>query len=246
MPITPPNTSPKRELARVLFDASLSVAVPLIGGPMAALYSVTHPAKGKVDEAKWREDISNLVNSIEKALEFISGSISLSEDAASLGKWMSESSEDGRSSIISYEGLVTRFPDASNNELSEALGELELEGMINISYCFGKPFSHVRATHRLFEMFDPIVFPEISPRSDAAIVANKLLDSESGISAQKICEEQEWSIRRINPALAIVGEFIAEGRKSQEMGQPYAINFMFVDGQERASLRRFVDEVTGK
>lgn len=245
MSITPPNTSPKRELARVLFDATLS-GVPLIGGHMAALYSVTHPAKNEVDEANWREEISKLVNSIEKTVEFISGSISLSEDAASLGKWMSESSEDGWSGIFRYEEFVAQFPDASNNELLEALGELELERMINISNCFGKPFSHVRATHRLFETFDPIVFPEISPRSDAAIVANKLLDSENGISAQKISEEQEWSIRRINPALAIVGEFIAEGRKSQEMGQPYAINFMFVDGQERAILRRFVNQVAGK
>jgi len=213
---------------------------------MAALYSVTHPAKGEVDEAKWREEISNLVNSIEKAVEIISGSISLSEDAASLGKWISESSDDGWSGILSYEEFVARFPDASNNELLEALGELELEGMINISNCFGKPFSHVRATHRLFESFDPIVFPDISPRSDAVIVANKLLDSENGISAQKICEEQGWSVRRINPALAIVGDFIADGRKSQEKGQPFAINYMFVVGHERALLRRFVTEVTGK
>ena len=244
MPITLPNTSPKRELARKLLDATLS-GVPLVGGHMAALYSVTHPAKGDVDEAKWREDISSLVNSIEKAVEFISGSISLSEDAASLGKWMSESSSDGWSDLFGYDEFMQQFPDASKNELLEALGELELEGMISISKCLGKPFSHVRATHRLFEAFDPIVFPDISPRLDAAIVANKLLDSEGGISAQDICDEHGWNIRRINPALAIVGEFIADGRKSRAMGQPYAIRAMFVDGQERALLRRFVNQVAG-
>lgn len=245
MPITPPNTSPKRELARKLFDATLS-GVPVIGGHMAALYSVTHPAKGDVDEAKWQEEISNLVNSLEQALEFISGSITLSEDAASLGKWMSESSKDGWSDHFGEDEFVQQFPDATTNELLEALGELELEGMVNITKCLGKAFHGVRVTQRLFETFDPIVFNDVSPRSDAALLANKMLDSERGeISAQDICDEQGWSIRRINPALAIVGEFIADGRKSRPMGQPYFIRSMFVDGQERAKLRRFVNQVTG-
>lgn len=244
MPIAPPDTSPKRELARKLSDAVLS-GIPLVGGPLAALYSVTHPAKGEIDEAQWRSDVSDLLNSIEQAVSYITDSIKLSEDAAFLGKWISEKSNDGWSDIFGYEEVVAEFPDASKNEILEAVGELELEDMVSISKCLGKPFSHIRATHKLFEVFDPIVFPNVNPREDAATIANELLTSESGVSASDLSEQHGWSVRRINPALAIVGEFIADGRKSRPMGQPYVIRSMFVDAQERARLRRFVNQVSG-
>jgi len=245
MPIVPPNAFPKRELARKLFDATLS-GVPLVGGPLAAIYSVTHPAKGEVDEASWREEITKLVNSIEQAIEFISGSIPMSDDAAFLGRWISETSEDGWSDIFGYDQIVAQFPNASKNEILEAVGELELEDMISVSYCLGKPFSHIRATHKLFEAFDPVNFKDVSPRADAAVIAEELLESENGVSAPDLCEQHGWSIRRINPALAIVGDFIANGRKSQAMGQPYVIRSMFVNAAERAVLRRFINQVAGQ
>lgn len=244
MPISPPEASPKRELARKLFDASLS-GVPLVGGPLAAIYSFTYPAKGEVDEAKWRDDVTNLLNSFEEAITYITGSIPLSDDAAFLGKWISESSIDGRSGLFEYDQIVEQFSTASKNEILEATRELELEEMIVVSKCLGKPFNHVRPTHRLFEAFDPIVFPDVSPRADAAIIAAIILDAENGVSAKDLSEELGWGVRRINPALAIVGEFIANCRKSRETGHPYIIPYMFVDGQERAMLRRFINQVAG-
>jgi len=246
MPINPPDSDPKRELARKLADATLSGTVPVIGGHLAALYSVTYPAKGEQNVKAWQEDISALVNDLEEAVTYISGTIDLSEDAAYLGKWISENSTTAFSEIFEYDHIVEQFPDASQNEILEAVGELELEGMVVVNKCYGKAFSHLSIKHKLFETFDPIVFNGVSPRQDASVIAEKLLQSEGGISAPDICKEQGWTPRRFNPAVEIVGEFIADGRKSVEGGQEYSISYLLVDASERAQLRRFVNTVNGK
>lgn len=244
MPIKPPNSDPKRELARKLADLALA-GVPIIGGPLAAIYSVTHPAKGELNVEAWQAEITSLVNELEQAVAYISGTIVLSEDAAYLGKWISENSTTAFSEIFDYDQIAAQFPDASQNEILEAVGELELEGMVVVSKCLGKPFSHLLIRHKLFEIFDPIVFEGVSPRQDASVIAESLLNSENGVSASDICDEQGWTPRRFNPAVDIVGEFIADGRKSRPMGQEYSIRAMFVDAGERAQLRRFVNAVNG-
>jgi len=245
MPINPPDSDPKRELARKLADATISGAVPIMGGHLAAIYSVTHPAKGEQDVKVWQQGITALVNDLEQAVTYISGTIVLSEDAAYLGKWISENSTTAFSEIFGYDRIVAQFSDASPNEILEAVGELELEGMVVVSKCFGKPFSHLVIKHKLFETFDPIVFDGISPRQDATVIAEKLLNSDQGISANGICDEQGWSPRRFNPAVEIVGDFIADGRKSRPNGQEYSIRALSVDAGERARLRRFVNTVNG-
>lgn len=244
MPINPPDSDPKRELARKLADLALA-GIPIIGGPLAAIYSVTHPAKGALNVEAWQGEITSLVNELEQAVAYISGTIVLSEDAAYLGKWISENSTTAFSEVFDYDEIVAQFPDASKNEILEAVGELELEGMVVVSKCLGKPFSHLLIRHKLFEIFDPIVFEGVSPRQDAAVIAESLLNSENGVSASDICDEQGWTPRRFNPAVDIVGEFIADGRKSRPIGQEYSIRAMFVDAGERAQLRRFVNAVNG-
>jgi hypothetical protein len=245
MPINPPDSDPKRELARKLADATLSSAIPVIGGHLAAIYSVTHPAKGEQDVKAWQEDITALVNDLEQTVTYISGTIVLSEDAAYLGKWISENSTTAFTEILDYDQIVAQFSDASPNEILEAVGELELEGMVVVNKCFGKPFSHLVIKHKLFETFDPIVFEGVSPRRDATVIAEKLLNSDQGVSASGICDEQGWTPRRFNPAVEIVGEFISDGRKYRPTGQKYSIHTLFVDAVERAQLRRFVNTVNG-
>ncbi len=244
MPITVPEKSPKRELGRKMLDAILS-GVPVVGGPLAALYSVTHPAKGEIDLQLWQEEISKLVNSVEEAVSRTTDSIVLSESSATVGRWMSGISESGYMDIIEYKALVEKFPEATKVEILEAIGELEIEGMVTVAKVLGRPFSHVQLTHKLYEVFDPIVFDGANPRRDAAKVADRMLATEDSIMAPNLAKEFGWSFRRMNPALSIVGEYIDPGRKSTPMGQPFAIQAMFMDPRERAQLRRFVNLVTG-
>lgn len=203
MPINPPDSNPKRELARKLAEATVAGVLPVIGGPLMAIFSVTHPAKGEQDVKAWQEDISALVNDLEQTVTYISGTIVLSEDAANLGKWISEKSATAFSEFFDYDQIVAQFPDASPNEILEAVGELELEDMVVVNKCYGKPFSHLSIKHKLFETFDPIVFDGVSPRQDASVIAETLLQSDNGISASNVCDEQGWTPRRFNPAVEI-------------------------------------------
>lgn len=245
MPIQLPAPSPKRALARKLADVGVSL-IPYAGGPLAAIYSLTHPPQSELDEQRWREEITKLANDTEAAVNFILKRVTLSEDAAYLGRWISENAERGWSDTFGYDDIVRQFPEATRSEILEAVGELELEGMLRISKVLGKPFGHVTATYRLYDTFDPIVFEGVSPRQDATVVALGILDGEGMVSCGAVAEKQGWSVRRINPALAIVGEMIADGRKSRPLGQPYGIRAMAADPQERVRLRRFVKEVNGE
>ncbi len=244
MPIKLPSSSPKRDLVRKLVDASVS-AVPFAGGPLAAIYSLTHPPQSEIEEERWRQEITKLANDVEAAVNFILKRVSLSENAAYLGRWMSENAKTGWADIFDYDQIVAQFPEASKTEILEAVGELEIEGMLRISKVLGRPFSHVRAGSRLYEAFDPIVFGDVSPRRDAVTVAMAVLDADAMVSCAAIADQHGWSVRRINPALAIVGEMIADGRKSRPLGQPLGIRAMMADPQERVRLRRFVKEVNG-
>jgi hypothetical protein len=245
MPIKLPSPSPKRALFRKLVDASVSM-VPVAGGHLAAIYSLTHPPQSEIEEERWREEITKLANDTEAGVNFILKRVTLSEDAAYLGRWMSENAERGWSDIFGYDDIVAQFPEATKSEILEAVGELELEGMLRIGKVIGKPFGHVTTTQKLYETFDPIVFEGVSPRQDATVVALAILDGEGMTSCGAIAEKQGWSVRRINPALAIVGDMIADGRKSRPLGQPYGIKAMAADPQERVRLRRFVKAINGE
>ncbi|MCY1231339.1 hypothetical protein D9M72_437850 [compost metagenome] len=244
MPIHLPEVSPKRELARKLLDAVLA-GLPLFGGPLAAIYSVTFPAKTEVEESEWKKVVTDKLNLLETALDYVSGEITLSEEAALIGRWISVTAEDGWQDVFSEQTILGHFAEATADELLLALGELELEGMLRISYNLNTIFSHVLVMPKLYEAFDPIVFPGVSPREDAALIANALISSSDGVSAHEFAVEQGWSIRRTNAALGVVDKFIAPGRKSQPYGVEYGIRSMFADASEKASLRRFVNEVLG-
>ncbi len=244
MPIILPTPSPKRALFRKLFDATISM-FPFGGGHLAAIYGLTHPPQSEIEQQRWREELTKFANDTEAALNFIMKDATLTEEAAYLGRWMAEKATRGWDDIFMYDQIAAQFPDASKNEIYEAAGELEAEGMIRVNAAIGHPVRHVVTLHKLFETFDPIIFEDVSPRQDAAVIAQELLDSSGTVSAAAIAERHGWSVRRINPALQIVGDMIAPGRKSRASGQPYAVRGMMADPQERVHLRRFVGNVAG-
>ena len=245
MPITLPDVSPKHELAHKLFEVAIS-NIPLVGGPLAALYSVTSPSKGEVDEKQWRREVTDTLNSKEQAIEFVKDSITLSDDAASLGKWLSQKSETGRSAPFDYQTIAKAFPEATPTELLDAASELAIEGFVDVKYAINaSPFSHLRVNFRLYEAFDPIVFEDANPRADAVVVAEELLQSKKQVSALNLCEKYKWTVRRVNPAMSIAGQFVADDHKSHEINRQYAITCMYAHGEDRIELKRFIQRVNG-
>ncbi|WP_342075378.1 hypothetical protein [Yoonia sp. SS1-5] len=246
MPISPPNASVAKELGRKIY-LSLLQQVPFVGGPYSAMVDVMRPGDHQVENERWQEEVTAVLNSQEDAIRILTASFPLSDDASYLGKWLCEKSETGgRFDNFDNSQIEAQFQDASSNEIMDAVGELELNGMISVSHALSHRFRSVRPLTKLFEVFDPIVH-DVSPRADAVTVAEVILSSEkSQVSASDVEAKFKWSTRRTNPAFSIVGEFIGEGRKSSPLGQPYVYRSMWANSAERASLKRFVSEAHGK
>ena len=171
----------------------------------------------------------------------------LSEDAKKLGFWIVGKSESGGFDHLDYEAVSKQFPNEKERML-EAVGELQILGLAELERVLGKPFLYLRPTYNLFRVFDPLVSGGANPEEDAATIALELLNSKDGqiVDSSELCKKLGWSVRRINPALGIVGSFIGNGRKSVRTGQPFVIGRMFVSPADRAMLRRFVAQVREK
>ena len=170
----------------------------------------------------------------------------LSEDAKKLGFWIAENSESGGFDRLDYDDISEQFP--VKERMLEAVGELQMLGLADIAGVLGQPFRALRPTYNLFRVFDPLVSGRHNPEEDAAIIALELLNSKDRemVDSSELCKKLGWSVRRINPALGIVGSFIGRGRKFAKMGGPFVIGRMFVSPVDRAMLRRFVSQVRGK
>ena len=239
MPISPPKPHIKKALARAVVEGLLS-DVPF-SGPVLGVLALTHPDSAQLELERWRQDVTAAFNSLEEQINFLVGDMPLTDDAASLAYWMAENAETGRADFFDYEDIIAAFPKASKLELLEAAGDLENAGMVKISRAIGVPLRGLRATVNLHSAFDSIVFEGINPNTDAALVARMLLETNKTLGAKAIQERTGWSVRRLNVAMLIVGQFIDNRRKSTPSGIEYAIRSMFVDASERATLRRFVN-----
>lgn len=242
MTIKLPNIDPKRELARKICESILSQA-PLIGPVAVAVLSVTNRAYAEQEIQKWQRDVTLLLNNIEKAISDFLPAIKLSDSAAAVGLWISRNSATGREDSVDFEMLMSAFSDATKLELEDACGELELENLTRNTATFGNKIKYIRPTSLLFEIFDPIAFQGSDPRIDAAHLARFVVGHNDTVSANDIVKHFGWDVRRYNPAISIVCEMIASGRKSAESHPEFLVRFIMPNPTERAALRRFADSI---
>jgi hypothetical protein len=212
-----------------------------LGGPLTELFRVFFPPQTDIDEDRWRRRISAAVNTIEARLELISPSLDLSDDALYIGRRMSELAEAGNQDIFDFDWFKKQFPACENRDLTDSLAEMASHNLLVLSYNMNTPFSHVLLNNRFYEIFDLVAFNGQNPRSDAVLVAKTLVESNnSTFDSRDFIAETSWSKRRLNPAAAIVAEFISDGRKNENYGMGFSVNWMFADPTERANLKRFI------
>jgi hypothetical protein len=245
MPVQLPDLNPKRELARKLAESIVS-QIPFIGGPYVAMLSVTHRPNAERKIAKWREDVTNVVNQIENATLDLMPTIKLSDDASALGLWFSKNSQQGRTSNVTFESIRAAFPKATKLELEDACGELQIEGLVTTSATIGHKVFLVRPTNLLFEIFDPIAIDGANPRIDAAHLAQLILKHDDGLSALKIQNEFNWTPRQLNPAMSILCEMVGPGRLSAEINPDFACTHMRPNSVERIRFKRYIEATLGE
>ncbi|MER9702656.1 hypothetical protein NKJ10_00140 [Mesorhizobium sp. M0204] len=244
MTVNLPDENPKRLLARRLFDAVVS-EIPFLGGPFAAMLSVTHPQKIEQLQGKWQADVTDALNNMDKIINDLVPTIPLSDLALSIGIWTSQISKLGRGEMVDFSALQSQFPDVSKLVLEDALGELAHVGLLRLAGAIGHKIIHYRPTIEFYEVFDSIAFDGANPRADAARAARFILLEDGTVGADSIMAEFGWEARRYNPAMAIISTMIGEGRRSGEIHPTIDCRYVGPNSSERAALRHFANTILG-
>ena len=245
--VNPIDKGRKREIVRNGLEQIFSGGVPVTGTALASLGRVLQPSALDSEIERWRTEVTRSVNSLEKAVEQLSGKVELSDLALKIGIHVSNESEEGIPNPVEIDQLVERVEGASTDQVVEACGELEHAGVATLRQVIGGN-GYLCPNNRFFETFDPFVFTW-HPRADAARLAEYVTaqsaEKESTVGAEEMANHFGWGVRRLNPALLTVAEQIGEGRKFTGYAPPWACLYLYASPAERAALRSFARNILG-
>lgn len=167
--------------------------------------------------------------------------LDLSPLAIELGKWLAQNSSNGLSQPIAGDDVPGSF-SAPQSELKEALAELEMEGLVELTRFIGPGIPHVRPTITLFVEFDPEVMGT-DPVLDAAQLAKLVLQQTDGASVPELHQTSGWGYRRFNPALSVLLCYVDDRHVSNTLTAEYPTQHFFLDATDRVELKRFLKQV---
>lgn len=240
--VEPPKENKAKSLARNYFEYLANCTV--VGSALVPLYRVTHPSEISQMIEAWREDVSQAINDhetqIQKLEERLQPKLTISEGAISIAMWLASISEDGLTHhIYEVDDIISKFSDLKEYILKESVGELEDIGLIErLPVLSGN--GAIRPTYSLFWAFDE---PALGYRTvdDARALGEAVLGQTGhSISSDRLIQEMNWDLRRFNPALAYLLDYVDERRHSKENQAKYPTRSFFVFDSDRGRIRRFV------
>jgi hypothetical protein len=225
-----------------------SGAGPIIGTALLSLGRVLQPSALDSEIERWRTDVTRSLNSLEEAVEHLSGRVEISDLALEIGIHVSKESEEGIPEPVEIDQLARRFDGTSTDQIVEACGELEHSGVATLLQVIGGN-GHLCPNVHFFETFDPFVFtwhPPVDAARLSLYVAEQSAATESTVGAEHMAEHFGWGVRRLNPALLMVAEQIGEERKFTGYAPPWACLYLYASPAERAALRSFARQILGE
>ncbi|MCC4293512.1 hypothetical protein [Brevundimonas aurantiaca] len=233
--------TPKENVDRSLWRAVAEAATQFnpVTAALARIYQTTHPSQFQRDVELWHEEVTEASNDHEGRLEALEArhqpKFQMSADATDLALWLVKTSRYGLEDPVGFDSLLEAFPDKDKRDLEDAAAELNAFELVAISAAFGHPVRIVRPLYTLFALFDPLVTGH-SPQTDAATLAAKALEKDSG-SVRDLVADLGWDVRRVNPALMLVRS-VLPGAVSQEIAQDLATKFFAMTPNNRVALKR--------
>ena len=235
--IEPPKENVDRAIWRAVAEAATQFTP--ITAALSRLYQTTHPTQFQQDVARWHEVVSDTANDHEARLLALEATyqpkLKLSADATALALWLAETSDYGLEDPVGFDEVIAAFPDAAKRDLEDAAAELASFGLVKTSGALGHPIRLVRPLSPLFALFDPLV-KGVSPQNDAATLAAKALELDSG-NVPGLMEALGWDTRRLNPALMLLTSVIP-GPISQEISRDLATRYFAMTPDTRVALKR--------
>lgn len=197
------------------------------------------PKKGMAMVAPTKSAPSALPSPSQPEADF---GLGVSPLAQKVAMWIAGNSETGLTDFADAEALAAAFAGEMEN-LADVLAELEVEGLVTTVFR-GHEIPAVKPTIDLFTSIDRHAIGS-DPLSDAAQLTKKILEGEDHIAIAELHASTGWTLRRFNPALALVLARIDDQRVSAEICNDYPSRYFFLLPVDKAELKRFLKQAGG-
>lgn len=161
-----------------------------------------------------------------------------------IAEWLCRESENGLPSPVDADRFLAAFSEVEARDLGEALAELEADGMVTLAHAINVKLPRIRTTEELFLSFDPKVMGT-DPCADACQLIELVLKGEDAIGVAELHKRSGLSLRRFNPAFAMVVGEIGDGRVSGEYCEDYPARHFFTVAEDRVALKRLLKRLQG-
>lgn len=161
-----------------------------------------------------------------------------------IAAWTAEQCTDGMANFVSREKLREAFSDNTEEELCEAIAELDADGFIQTSPDFGSRLPIYRPLLDLYLHFDRFAFGTDSI-ADAVKVAELALAGDDSVGVSDMFKKTGWDRRRFNPILAYVAAQVHDGRVSRTMDAEFPVRFFHLMAEDRLAIKRFAMGLKG-
>jgi hypothetical protein len=164
--------------------------------------------------------------------------------AFNVGRWLCENSVTGMPDNVDEESVLTAFSDAEQDDLAEALAELEMEGFILLSHLMNSRLPRIQTAVDLFLVFDPLVLKS-NPVEDALHLIDLVLAGDGAVSLSDLHDQSGMDQRRFNPAAGMIVAEIGDDRVSRSYSPEYPTRHFTMASEDRVALKRLHKQLTG-
>jgi hypothetical protein len=240
-PILPPAKHPRRDIARGAAEAIASI-IPG-ANVVTTLLRETHPSKTDKLRETWESEITEQSNSHEQRLDEHQQILSpvvetVDGAAASMLEALAKDCPDGmKSKWYDLDDFTRLLPDADSSDINQAVFDFEAIGMLEVHSHFQG--WRVRVTSIFYQQIDTQVMGW-NTRSDAATIAQLMLDRDELRHVPALFEHLGWPRRRLNPALDYLRQFVPEGRTSDPVQDQFELWGFGLAEEDQARFRRFI------
>ena len=168
--------------------------------------------------------------------------LKISPIAFRLAKWIGQASKDGQADQVDIKALAAAFSDVEENLLEEAVAELSMEGYVTTSFTMAHKLPRIKTTAELFATFDPILGLGNPVQDTLALV--ELVLTQQSVRVEALHQETGWTIRRFNPAVALLIAVLNDKSVSREVEPKYPARWLRISAEDRVALKRYVERHT--
>jgi hypothetical protein len=244
-PIKPPAKDHPDDRARAPLEAALSI-IPGMSGVLK-LIGEWFPTQAQKSRGKWEGAVTARTNEHAERLDghdqTLNPTNTLTGVAVQLVVALARAPGTGMAGRgLTLDDLCKFLPEADPKAVDEAAFELNALGLVDIQRAIGKQW-WLRLNQKFYEQVDHQVMGwESTTEDDARTLAGLLLEDESRERTAVLHAASGWEKRRFNPAFQLLLRFIPDGRVSREIQPDYPSSSLFLSGEDKALLRRFIAE----